>query len=168
MAIPILLNMGFHLMQQAEGNILSKVRYRNKTLQFSCFEHKSKHSCQWAYLNISWSCQGDHVDARSPVDTWISPCRDRLKRKVGIPPPVHWFWSVTSLFLNVWRHTLRLPWITWGVSNPIPSFLWSPRASVPGRIFSNLTLEKIGLGPRLVQSLQWRWAWAVPRALWLG
>ena len=46
MAIPILLNMGFHIMQHSVRNRLAKVRYRNKTLKCSCFEHKSKHNCQ--------------------------------------------------------------------------------------------------------------------------
>ena len=72
----------------------------------------------WAFIKVIYFQKWD-IEAR----TWTSagvdtPCRDRLKRKVGIPQPVHWFWSVTSLFLKVWRHTLRLPWITWGVSNP--------------------------------------------------
>ncbi len=70
--IPILLNMGFHLMQ---GNILSKVRYRNKTLQFSAAGERTRTSAG-AVRETMWMLE----------DT---PCRDRLKRKVGRPQPVH-------------------------------------------------------------------------------
>ena len=45
MAIPILLNMGFHIMQHSVSNRLAKVRYSNKTLKCNCFERKSKHNC---------------------------------------------------------------------------------------------------------------------------
>ncbi len=83
----ILLNMGFHLMQQAVvyfANVIGTKHYNLAVLRTNpntAAGERTRTSAGAA--ETMWM-----LEARSPVDTWILPCRDRLKRKVGRAQPV--------------------------------------------------------------------------------